>query len=85
MLTHPQQMELINLTKGRLAKMRRYVAPARPCNENRNLVNLAFGNDNQYTDHPSPCHQLINQIGSSWQARQASLLMAASKRQGQLN
>jgi len=68
-LPYPEQMEVIDLTKARLAKMRLYIAPARPCNTNRDV----YGKDGEASRH------LANTVGCSWQIRRASLLMAANR------
>jgi hypothetical protein len=66
-LPYPERMELIDLTKARLAKVRLYVAPARPCNTNRG------------TDDCNAWLRLVDQLASSWKIRQASLIAAANR------
>ena len=68
-LTYPERLELIDLTKARLAKMRLYIAPAVPCNDNRH-VNSRDGDASL---------QLMDKVGCSWKIRRASLLAVANK------
>lgn len=73
-LTYPEQLEIISLTKARLSKVRLYVAPAKPCNDNQSWDDL-----NESADNHNACLRLIDQVASSWQIRQASLLAAANR------
>jgi hypothetical protein len=60
-LTHSQWLQ------ASLAKIRRYIIPARACNDNRDNSN---GN---------ACPQLINKVGTSWELRYGSLLVVANQ------
>jgi hypothetical protein len=75
-LTYPERLALIDLTKVRLAKMRLYVVPARPCNNNRSLDNL-----NRDTDKHNPCLRLVDKVGASRSVRRASLLEITNRSQ----
>jgi hypothetical protein len=66
-LPYPERMEVIDLAKARLAKVCLYVASAQPCNNNRG------------TDDRNACLRLVDQLASSWQIRQASLIAAANR------
>jgi hypothetical protein len=73
-LTYPERLALIDLTKVRLAKMRLYVVPTRPCNDNNSLDSL-----NGNADNLNPCLQLIDKVGTSRPMRRASLLAVANR------
>ena len=73
-LTYPERLALIDLAKVRLAKVCLYVAPAKPCNDNPSWNNLDGGADNC-----DPCLWLVDQVGSSWQIRRASLLAVVNE------
>ena len=75
-LTYPERLALIDLTKVHLAKMRLYVAPARPSNDNQSLNSLDEG-----ADHCDPCLQLVDKVGASRSMRMASLLAVANTAQ----
>ncbi len=82
-LTYPERLALIDMTKARLAKVRLYVAPTRPSNNNRSLDNRNWGdrgwsNQNCDADKRDPCLRLVDKVGSSWQIRRASLLAIAN-------
>jgi hypothetical protein len=75
-LTYPERLALIDLTKVRLGKMRLYVTPAPPCNDNQSLDNL-----DEDADYCNPCLQLVDKVGASWQIRRASLSEIANRSQ----
>ena len=73
-LTYPERLALVDLTKVRLAKMRLYVLPAQPCNDNQ-----SWDNSDGNTDNLDPCLQLVDKAGASRSMRLASLLAVANR------
>ena len=71
-LTHREQLALIALTATRLAPLRRYAAPARPSNANRNQNNCDVSDGSR-----DACLRLADKVGSSQGIRQALLLEVA--------
>jgi hypothetical protein len=70
-LSYPERLAMINQTQTRLTKVRLYVPPVKPCNDNEN-PDKGSGDASL---------RLMDKVGLSWHIRQASLSAIVNRSQ----